>query len=59
MPFTQNAMILLHCFYIVFLYKYALDQGCPILEIYIPAKFTSNPDQAQLYQQINIFKSTW
>lgn len=37
-----------------------LQQSCQILylEIYLPAKFHSNPDQAQLNQVNKIFRST-
>ncbi len=38
-----------------------LNQGCPnlFLEFYLPAEFSSNPDQTQLNQLIRIWRSTW
>ncbi len=37
-----------------------VDQWCPtlFLEIYLPAEFSSNPDQTRLNQLIKIFRST-
>ncbi len=41
--------------------KLSVEQGCPtlFLEIYLPAEFSSNPDQTQLNQLIRIWRSTW